>query len=131
MGDIIDVIALTAGQEVTVNRLWIGARVLPVKIMPDVLNKELRFIVIVPEVGLENFVMSSKSLVKLLHKTAVFHAPSFAKMEDIVRTQMMGQTAMNVFVALDLKEAMVWARLRQEWRGVDLGENQNGENQAA
>ena len=106
MGDIIDAIALTAGQEVTVNRLWIGARVLPVKIMPDVLNKELHFIVIVPEVGLENFVMSSKSLVKLLHKTVVFLAPSFAKMEDIVRTQMMGQIAMSVFAALDLKEAI-------------------------
>jgi hypothetical protein len=72
-----------------------------------VLNKELHFIVIVLEVGLENCVMSSKYHVKLLHKTAVYLAPSFAKMVDIVRTQMMEQIAMSVFAALVSKEAIV------------------------
>ena len=107
MGDITDAIVLTVGREVIVNKLLIGAKVLPVKTTLDVLSKEHHSIVIALEVGLESCVMSSKSHVKLLRKTAVYLAPNFAKMVDIVETQTMEQTAMSVFVALVSKEVIV------------------------
>ena len=64
MGDITDAIVLTVGREVIVNKLLIGAKVLPVKTTLGALNKEPHFIVIVREVGQENFVMFSKSHAK-------------------------------------------------------------------